>query len=881
MSAKNLLLTLIASISALSISAQGIKGRIINGNGEPVSFASIYIPTLSTGTTTNLDGNYELKLAEGKYTILFQYLGYQTISKEVVIGKSFQRLDITLAAQNYVIPEIEVLASREDPAYYVMRKAIGMAPYYQKQVSKYSCKVYLKGTGIFEKIPFLLEKQMKKGGMKENEPFVMETLSKIDFELPDKVNQQVLAMRSSGQQNNTSPMGMITNNLYDADKYGVVSPVRKTALKMYDFKLEGVFQDQGRTINKIKVIPKSSGKNVFSGYIFIANDYWNIHSADLKLHIPMTDVNVRQVYAEVNKNSWMPVSLDFDMHFSGLGLKMKYRYVASISDYQTTLNPSLDHSFLDKIKSRQLEEQQFLAKLNEEKQSAVPPVKPKSSHQKKIETLMQKEELTNRESIKLSRMLDKEIQRNSPPEPLEIKSSIQVSQKQVNNDSAFWAQQRPIPLTINEKNSFLKKDSFLRKAQTPRYKDSVRDSRQKFKIKHLIFGKSYNYSVDSIRRYENFTIPTLVDPTAFSFNTVDGLRMELPFNYYKSDSTGRTLLLRPHLAYSFLRHKLDATFAYSQRIKGMNNCWITLAAGSTTDDYNRSMAMPSLTNELYTLFWEENYKKFYRRDYFQFNYSRELANGLTWSETAEYSDNRQLSNHSSFTIIDKKSKVYTPNLPVNPTMLPGQLADHQTFVLRSQLDFTPRNRFRIQDHRKMYAGSKYPTFSLSLRSAYSSILGSDSRYDLLRLGIRQSLAYGFENHFSWQVNAGKFLNNDRLYFEDFQHFNTQYTQFGFSTMENSFRLLPYYQFSTGSQYLEAHANFRTYKLLLKQLPLVKNASFSEKLFVNYLTTPGIKNYVEAGYGINNLFLLLDAEVIAGFENGSFKSWGLKVSMNLR
>ena len=204
----------ISYLSTLSAFSQGIRGRITNSSGEPVSYASIYIPQMTSGTTSNHEGNYELKLADGKYTLLFQYLGYQTISREVTVGKTFQQIDVVLSAQNYTIPEIEVLATKEDPAYYIMRKAIAMAPYYQKQVSKYSCKVYLKGNGVFEKIPFLLEKQMKKEGLKENEPFVMETLSKIDFELPDKVNQQVLAMRSSGQQNNTSPMGCL---LYTSD----------------------------------------------------------------------------------------------------------------------------------------------------------------------------------------------------------------------------------------------------------------------------------------------------------------------------------------------------------------------------------------------------------------------------------------------------------------------------------------------------------------------------------------------------------------------------------------------------------------------------------------------------------------------------------------
>jgi len=595
----------------------------------------------------------------------------------------------------------------------------------------------------------------------------------------------------------------------------------------------------------------------------------------------MTDVNVHQVYAEVNTNTWMPVSLDFDMNFSGFGFKMKYKYVASISEYKTTLNHALDHAFLDKIKQEQLADQRIIEQINEAKSTPAGKPKPPIKQRKAIQELMQKDGLTNRESVKLNKLIEKEIQRNSPPEPLEIKSTFQVSQKQVNNDTAYWAKQRPIPLTLSESKSFVKKDSFLRISSTPRYKDSVRDSRQKFKARHLLFGKTYNYSVDSIRQNEMFTIPNLVNPNAFSFNTVDGLRMELPFSYYKADTSGHTLRLNSNFGYAFARQKLDATFSYSQRFRGLKNTWLTVTVGTTTEDFNRNSGISTMTNEFYTLFLEENYKKFYRRDYLQVMFSRDLINGLNWTEVVEYNYNRALTNHSTFTFFDNKDKGYTSNTPVNSTLEPLQTSDHGSFIFRLNLDYTPHNRYRIRDNRKMYAGSKYPTFSLGYRSALSWFAADDARFDMLKVGIRQKIDYGFDNHFSYQVGAGKFLNNNRLYFEDFQHFNIQSTALLFSSTENSFRLLPFYQYSTGKQYAEAHLNFQTYKLILKQLPLIKKTAMSENLYVNYLTTPEIKNYLEVGYGFSNLFLFLNAEVMAGFENGAYRSWGFKVSLNIK
>jgi len=74
----------------------------------------------------------------------------------VVISK-----DVKLPLQYYEIPEVRISASGEDPAYSIMRKAIGMAPYYQNNVSYYKAEVYLKGNLVINKIPKLLQKSMK------------------------------------------------------------------------------------------------------------------------------------------------------------------------------------------------------------------------------------------------------------------------------------------------------------------------------------------------------------------------------------------------------------------------------------------------------------------------------------------------------------------------------------------------------------------------------------------------------------------------------------------------------------------------------------------------------------------------------------------------
>jgi hypothetical protein len=45
----------------------GIHGLITDEVGNPLSFATIFVKQIGTGTTANADGLYEIALAEGRY----------------------------------------------------------------------------------------------------------------------------------------------------------------------------------------------------------------------------------------------------------------------------------------------------------------------------------------------------------------------------------------------------------------------------------------------------------------------------------------------------------------------------------------------------------------------------------------------------------------------------------------------------------------------------------------------------------------------------------------------------------------------------------------------------------------------------------------------
>lgn len=175
--------------------------------------------------------------------------------------------------------------------------------------------------------------------------------------------------------------------------------------------------------------------------------------------------------------------------------------------------------------------------------------------------------------------------------------------------------------------------------------------------------------------------------------------------------------------------------------------------------------------------------------------------------------------------------------------------------------------------------SKYPTFTLDYKTAIQGVFDSNSKYHEITAGIKQRLDMKYGSSLDYSVNAGVFLDVDQIHFSEFRHFNTEPLPVTISKFSQSFQLLDFYKYSTSKRFAEGHLHYESQLLLLKYLPILSNTIWSENLYVNYLSTPVLKNYVELGYGLNNIALLANIGVFTSFENGKYKSVGAKLSIN--
>lgn len=345
----------------LGIQAQ-LYGTVTGPDGEGLAFASVYLEGASKGTTANAAGNYSLPLDPGTYQVVFQYIGYTQQTQSVVIGQKAVLLDVQLQPQAFTLSEIEVRSGGEDPAYPVIRKAMEKRKFFLEQVSAYSCDVYIKGVVRLTDAPesIMGEEVGTLGGLLDSTGrgilYLSESESQYHFQQPNLRKEVMVSSKVSGNDNGFSfnSAAEMDFNLYEpVTDYGrpIVSPIAPAAFSYYRYRLEGTFYDEdGRLINKILVIPKNPEEPVYGGYLYIVEEIWNIHSAELFLtgastNQPAVDtIFMKQVHVPVGEEGvWRIFNQVFRMKGNILGFKFDGTFTGVYRDYN--FNPAFPKGF--------------------------------------------------------------------------------------------------------------------------------------------------------------------------------------------------------------------------------------------------------------------------------------------------------------------------------------------------------------------------------------------------------------------------------------------------------------------------------------------------------------------------------------------------------
>lgn len=344
--------------------AQSISGSILDENNNPVPYANILVQETGTGASADDRGRYYLTVNPGIFNLIISSVGYESIRAQIIVGDKPIVRDFRLSSSAVELDQIEIRVRRRDPAYEIMQKAIARKDEYLSEIKSSRTNIYLRAwetVDIREKHDNEQEDQVT-AGQPPTDPFeearkkeearlskinLVEMQLVLNYQYPNQFKEERTAFKSYG-----SRAGLFIPVFHQTDfnfyhnlvelkgisEIPMISPLSRTSILSYKFKLEQTLKEGTQTVYKIRVTPRKSGDATAKGFVFINDSTWNINRLELNLHKGglkfYDDFTIHQSYSSVDNGLWIPSRQEFDYQTKAGKKLFKGHTVLIYSDFE-------------------------------------------------------------------------------------------------------------------------------------------------------------------------------------------------------------------------------------------------------------------------------------------------------------------------------------------------------------------------------------------------------------------------------------------------------------------------------------------------------------------------------------------------------------------
>lgn len=810
-------------LACLYCSAQ-ISGRITDEKGNALPYVTIYEYNTYNGTTSNEQGYYELNIKKSeKNSIVFQYLGFKTQKIAIENTASSYKLDVKLIEESFSLNEV-VINQKDNLANQIIKNAIANKKVNTEKTAKFKADFYSRGIFKLKNAPKKIFGQKigdMNGALDSTGTGIIslsETFSKIIFQKPNNLKEVVTASKISGD-----------------NKGYAYNSARSSFYDFYD-----------NTINLGINMISPIADNAFNYYKFKLESTFvdeNNQTINKIKVVPKRDKEpVFEGYIYIVDDSWAIYAIDLDIK----GYRMKEEFIDVM-----TLKQNFTYNISNRIWAKNTQSLDFNAgifgiKFNGKYNYVYTNYEFVDSFDKKT--------FTN------------EITR------VEINSN--------KKDTIFWNTNRPIPLTLEESNDYIKKDSIHSVRNSKKYLDSIDKKNNKFKVLDPITGYSYH---NSAKKY-SWRYDGLFDFSSLSFNTVQGWNFGTGFSYsdWKNEEKGTRTSIDLKMNYGISDDRLRVNGKYWHQFNNQNYANLTVSGGSTVQQFNRDEPISPFINSIASLFFKDNYMKIYNLEFLKLEYGKDIANGVYLNGKIIFEQRKPLFNTTDFSFFNKED-IFSSNNPLNPNDYnnPAFEKHHLTkFNLNTKINFGNKYASR-PDGKYNMRNEKYPTLYVEYEKAFA---GSEKKYefDQINTQIKYNHTFGNKGNFGLNIKAGKFFNANQISFVDYQHFNGNQTHTGFTgSYLNVFNLMPYYTNSTNDSYFELHSEHNDRGYIMNKIPLLNLLKSNLILGYHLLAIPNRTPYSEISVGLDNLGFgkvkIFRVDYVRSYQNG-FQNDGIMVGL---
>ena len=322
-----LLFSIVFFLSNSLSGQQLLNGKISDESGIAIPYAKIYVKnSAELRTIADINGYYEMRLFQGEYFLVITALGYESIEAYVTITdftvtKDYQLLPTAIQD----IEDIDVSAKKSNPGRDIMLEVVKIRDRINPWNYPHTVEGYIKASEKIDRTESEKDKEkeekkeQKKEAKKNDENEVADPDGIVDpfaekrqedKKLADNMNlAEINFTRHYGGRTKIKEIrnayeyrGNKRNNLYytttvksnfnffenllhldDLHQTPVSSPISGPGILSYKYRLEEQYEENGRKINKIKIIPRNFATTTLEGYIYVIDSLWLVQKLELTM----------------------------------------------------------------------------------------------------------------------------------------------------------------------------------------------------------------------------------------------------------------------------------------------------------------------------------------------------------------------------------------------------------------------------------------------------------------------------------------------------------------------------------------------------------------------------------------------------------------------
>ncbi len=305
------------SLLSLGLAAQGItvSGRVVDADTkEGLPFSSVYFEGTTIGTSTDIDGYYELSSETPYDSITVSAIGYDKVSK-LIRGDTAQTINFFLSSADITLEEVVVFAG-ENPANQIVRNIIEnkknnridnnnsyqFETYKKIELDLENISEELKESKILKPFSFIFENIDSTSDEKPFLPvYINEVISDVFYVKSEGTPKKVVkGQRTSGVKNKSiaeyiqqirSDYSVYDDWIYVLEK-PFASPFSDGGLFYYEYYLIDSTYINDQWSYKLKFKPKRKQENTFYGDFWVADSTFAVERLNMRMS---TDANINLV----------------------------------------------------------------------------------------------------------------------------------------------------------------------------------------------------------------------------------------------------------------------------------------------------------------------------------------------------------------------------------------------------------------------------------------------------------------------------------------------------------------------------------------------------------------------------------------------------------